>query len=89
MREKEIGLASRLDRMTGTGLIRRVDWKEKEGREESSGLHLFIGCEQLGLHDTYVEDSSVSHLVSNEVQNEHTAKCYLGLQVAYRHTGVQ
>jgi hypothetical protein len=45
------GLASMKDRMSGTGLIRRADWKKKEGREESSRLHLFIRCERLGLHD--------------------------------------
>jgi hypothetical protein len=77
-------------RTSGTGPIRRADWKENEGREGSSRLHhLFIGCERSGLHDACVEDSSVSCLVSNVVQNEHTAKCYLGLQVAYRHAGVR
>jgi hypothetical protein len=67
------GLASRIDRTSGIG------------REGSSRLHLCIWCERSSLHDAYVEDSSVSRLVLNGVQNEHTVKCYLGLQVAYRH----
>jgi hypothetical protein len=31
----------------------------------------------------------MSHLVSNEVQNEHTAKCYLGLQLPQPTGGIQ
>jgi hypothetical protein len=62
----------------------RPDEWYKERRVERR--HLFIWCERSGLQDAYVEDSIMSHLVSNEVQNEHRVKCYLVLQVAYRRT---
>jgi hypothetical protein len=58
----------------------------KRERDGSGRPKSFIGRGRSGLHDTYVEDSSMSRSVSNEVHNEHTAKRYLGLQVAYKRT---
>jgi hypothetical protein len=68
-----------------SGLIRRTDLEEKEGRGRSSELHLLIGRGWPCSCDTHVEQNS--RVVQFQTKSKkHIMNSWLGLQVTYMNT---